>query len=259
MRTALALVCVLTLAAPAAAAIHTETVDYKVGDVPLKGFLAYDDATTARRPGVLVVHEWWGLNDYARSRAKQLAESGYVAFAVDMYGEGKTTTHPEEAGQWSGAVHQHQDIGRARFQAGYDLLKANPRVAPGKIAAIGYCFGGGVVLAMAEAGADLAGVASFHGALPGEPVAAGTQVKAKIICFHGADDPFITPDAVAKFEQNLTAAGADWQFVTYSGTKHSFTNPDAGKAGMVQLEYNAEADHRSWRSLMSFFDEIFGH
>jgi dienelactone hydrolase len=258
MRTVLAAIHCLLVAASAVAAVRTETLDYTVGDTPMKGFLAYDDSTAGKRPGVLVVHEWWGLNDYARERAKRLAESGYVAFALDMYGGGKSTTHPEEAGQWSGAIRAQQDLGRARFQAAYDLLRADPRVAPAKIAAVGSCFGGSVVLAMAEAGADLAGVVSYHGALPAEPVAAGTAVKAKILAFHGSADPFVPVEQVATFQRNLDAAGADWQFVTFGGVQHSFTNPDADRSGVPGLAYDADADRRSWRATLDFFHEVFG-
>jgi dienelactone hydrolase len=244
-------------AAPATAAIHTETVTYKQGDTTLKGYLAYDDTLAGKRPGVLVVHEWWGLNDYARRRAEALAAEGYVAFAADMYGAGRTTTHPDEAGQWSQAVQQNQEAGMHRFMAAYELLAHNPRVDAERIAAIGYCFGGGVVLAMAGAGVDLDGVVSFHGALPTAPFEKG-KVKAKVLVCHGSGDDFVTPEQVQTFQSNLDAAGADWQMIVYGDAEHSFTNPDAGKAGMEQLVYDPAADRRSWRAMLAFFDEIFG-
>jgi dienelactone hydrolase len=252
----LTLALALAAAAPAAAAIHTETVEYTVDAKTLKGYLAYDDAVAGKRPGVVVVHEWWGLNDYARHRAEMLAEEGYVAFAADMYGDGKTTTHPEEAGMWSSAVRQNQEAGKKRFEAARELLAADPHTDPERIAAIGYCFGGAVVLTAALAGADLDAVVSFHGALPTDPPAG--PVKASVLVCHGADDQFTTAEQVATFQGNLEAAGADWEFVTYGGAKHSFTNPNAGDAGMDALAYDETADRRSWRAMLDLFDEVFG-
>jgi dienelactone hydrolase len=249
----------LSWSGTAQAAVKTETVEYKQGETVLKGYLAYDDATTAKRPGVLVVHEWWGLDDYAKRRAEELAKAGYVAFALDMYGEGKNTRHPEQAGEWSSAVARNPDASAARFQAALDQLKKQPRVDSAKVAAIGYCFGGGVVLKRAVAGADLRGVVSFHGALPADPVAAGTAVKAKILVCNGADDGFVTPEQIATFQKNLTQAKADWQFVNYSGAKHSFTNPNAASFGIDALAYNEAADRRSWQAMLSFFGEIFAN
>jgi dienelactone hydrolase len=254
--TSLLLTC--SLAAPAPAALKTESVKYKAGDTPLVGYLAYDDAAKGKQPGVIVVHEWWGLNDYAKKRAETLASEGYVAFALDMYGDGKTTEHPEEAGPWASAVRGQAGVAKQRFMAAYDLFKANPRVDTSRIAAIGYCFGGAVVLSMAEEGMDLAGVASFHGALPQEPVAAGTAVKAKILVAHGADDGLIPAEQITTFIDNLKAAKADFQFIQYGGARHSFTNPDAARYGMQPLAYNEAADRRSWQAMKTFFSEIFG-
>ena len=234
------------LAGPALAA---EEVLYKQGDTQLKGHLAYDDKDEGPRPGVLVVHEWWGLNDYAKSRADMLAEEGYVALAVDMYGEGKVTEHPQEAGQWAAAVSRNAELGRQRFLAAYELLRADPR--------IGYCFGGGVVLNMALVGVDLRGVVSFHGSLPQQPAAPGT-VKAKILVCHGGSDPLTTQEQIQTFEKNLTAAKADWELNIYGGAKHSFTNPEADLRGMDALAYSPTADRRSWRAMEDFFAEIFG-
>jgi dienelactone hydrolase len=254
--TTLALAAVL-IAGSASAAIKTETVKYKAGDTQLVGYLAYDDAAKDKRPGVIVVHEWWGLNDYAKKRAEQLAREGYVGFALDMYGDGKVTDHPEEAGPWASAVRGQAGVAKQRFMAAYDLFKANPHVDSSRLAAIGYCFGGAVVLSMAEEGADLRGVASFHGALPQEPVAPGTALKAKFLIAHGADDSLIPADQVNTFVANLKAANADFQFIQYSGARHAFTNPDAGRYGMQPLAYNEAADRRSWQALRDFFDEIF--
>lgn len=245
------------VAPPAAAAIHTETVTYRHGETKLKGYLAWDDSTDAKRPGVLVVHEWWGLNDYARQRAEALAGEGYVAFAADMYGDGRTTTHPEEAGQWSSAVGSNREAGMQRFMAAYDRLAKHPLVDRGRLAAIGYCFGGAVVLTAAGQGADLAGVVSFHGSLPADAIEKG-KVRARVLVCHGSQDQFVTADQVEAFEKRLDAAGADWQLVTYGGAAHSFTNPNAGKMGLEQLAYDPAADRRSWHDMLDFFAEIFG-
>lgn len=248
------IIAAMVCATSAHAAIRIEPVEYKQGDTTLRGQLAYDDAAKGKRPGVLVVHEWWGLNDYAKSRAKMLAEAGYVALAIDMFGDGKTTEHPEEAGQWAGAVAQNRQVGIDRFNAAHDVLKKNERVDSNHIAAIGYCFGGGTVLTMALLGADLDGVASFHGSLPQEPVAG--KVTASILVCHGAADSFISAEQVATFQKNLADAGADWEFISYSGAKHGFTNPDADKRGMPPLAYNAKADKRSWQTLLNFLAEV---
>jgi len=258
MRAVIALFIGLIFVAPAAAAIHTEQVEYREGETALRGYLAYDDASAAKRPGVLVVHEWWGLNEHARHKAEALAKAGYVALAIDMYGDGKTTEHPQEAEEWSGYIGQHQEVGKARFLAGLRLLKGQPLVAADKVAAIGFCFGGQVALSMATQGVDLRGVVSFHGAMPGESVAPGTQVKAKILMNHGAADPLVTMDKVLHFQEILTAAGADWQCNVYGGARHSFTNPTADSRGIPALAYNKEADHRSWQAMLDFFREIFG-
>lgn len=243
-------------AAPSEAAIQTESVTYGSGETELHGFIIYDDASQAVRPGILVVHEWWGLNQYAKKRAEMLAGKGYVAFAVDMYGEGKTTEHPQEAMEWSGAV--NDALRMDRFQAALDLLRNHKYVDKTRIAAIGYCFGGGVVLRLAGAGADLRGVVSFHGALPTSEIEPGT-VKAKILVCHGAEDPFTEPGQVEKFQEVFTKAGADWEFITFAGAKHSFTVEGAEKRGIPGLEYNAAADRRSWTAMLSFFDEVFAN
>lgn len=244
------------LAAPAAAAVRTATVKYEA-DVPLVGHVYWDDAAKGKRPGVLVVHEWWGLNEHSRAKAQALAEAGYVAFALDMYGEGKSTMHPQEAGQWAGAVRQNAAAGKARFDAALAQLRKNAGVDGRRIAAIGYCFGGAVVLTMAGAGADLDAVVSFHGALPTDSIPPGT-VKAKVLVAHGAEDEFVTPQTVHEFMQVMERARADWQLTVYSGAKHGFTNPDAAKAGMAQLAYDPKADRRSWQAMLALFDEVFG-
>jgi dienelactone hydrolase len=173
-----------------------------------------------------------------------------------MYGEGKTTEHPDTAGEWSAAVRQNKQMSKERFLAAYDVLKTHKLTKKKDLAAIGYCFGGYVVLSMAQEGIDLRGVASFHGALPVEPVEPGS-IKAKILILHGAEDPLVKPEQISQYQESLKHAGADWQFVFYGGTKHSFTNPDADKAGMPALGYNRKADKRSWTAMLAFFKEIF--
>lgn len=254
MRILLASILLLSLVATTRAEIKTEELSYKQGDTVLKGFLFYDDATGGKRPGVLVVHEWWGLNDYAKRRARALAEEGYVALALDMYGEGKTTEHPQTAGEWASAV--TEELGKERFQAALALLADHELTAPGKVAAIGYCFGGGVVLRAAKAGLDLAGVVSFHGSLPTSPVEPGT-IKAKILVCHGAADPFVKAEQIQEFKKVLADAGADWQFISYGGAKHSFSSKEADSRGIPALAYNEAADKRSWAAMLGFFDEIF--
>ena len=242
------------------AKVVTKEVNYSADGLNLKGYLAYDDAQTSKRPGVLVVHEWWGQNEYIRKRARMLAELGYVALALDMYGEGKQATHPEDASKFSSAVMKNLDVAEQRFDAGLKLLKQQPQTDQQHIAAIGYCFGGGVVLAMARRGVDLDGVASFHGSLGAGAPAAPGKVKAKILVLNGADDPFVKPEQIAAFKEEMTAAGADFEFVNYPGAKHSFTNPAAtenGKKFQLPLEYNAAVDKESWQKLQTFFQQIF--
>ncbi|HET6460188.1 MAG TPA: dienelactone hydrolase family protein [Syntrophales bacterium] len=235
-------------------------VSYDARGVVMKGYLAYDENIKTKRPGVLVVHEWWGLNDYARKRALMLAELGYAALAVDMYGEGKVATHPDEAGKFSSELMKNFDVGKARFMAAMDFLKGEPTVDPARIAAIGYCFGGGIVLNMARQGVDLRGVASFHGNLTAVKPAQPGSVKAKILVLHGADDKFVTKGQVEAFENEMKAAGADFKFVSYPGAGHSFTNPDAdelGKKYNIPIAYNRDADKKSWEELKKFLRDIF--
>jgi dienelactone hydrolase len=257
LRTAFVLTVMLTAFSQVDAAVQTKEVEYTHNGQKLKGFFAWDDAVQGKRPGVLVVHEWWGLNDYARTRARMLAELGYVAFAADMYGDGKTTTHPQEAGQWAGQVRMNQQAWRARGLAGLNVLKGHKLVDPSGLAAIGYCFGGSTVLQLAFSGADLDGVVSFHGALT-PPEADVKNLKTKVLICHGAADSFIPDDAVIKFRTGLDQAGADYQIIYYGGARHSFTNPDADAAGVEGLKYNKAADERSWAAMQRFFDEVFG-
>jgi dienelactone hydrolase len=245
------------IATGAQAEVRTERIEYKHGDTLLEGFLAYDDTVTGKRPGVLVVHEWWGLNDYAKRRAEQLARLGYVAFCLDMYGKRKVTADPKVAGEWAGVFRNDRPLGRARAAAGLEVLKSRPQVDPARIAAIGYCFGGTVVLKMARSGADLKGVVSFHGGLATPTPADAQNIKGKVLVLHGADDPFEQPSEIAAFQEEMRQARVDWQMVYYGSAVHSFTNPESGKAGIKGVGYNEAADRRSWLAMRNFFDEIF--
>ncbi|MEM8954650.1 MAG: dienelactone hydrolase family protein [Verrucomicrobiota bacterium] len=235
-------------------------VSYEGDGIKMEGYLAYDDTVEGKRPGILVVHEWWGHNDYARKRADMLAEMGYIALAVDMYGDGKTAEHPQDAGKFSGEVMANMDGAEARFQAAMKLLEEQPQTDPDKIGAIGYCFGGAVVLQMARQGVDLKGVASFHGSLGTPRPAEAGGVKAAILVCHGAADEFISDEQIAGFKEEMESAGADMKFVEYPGAKHGFTNPAAdGKAAEfgIPLGYDQGADDASWAEMKAFFDKVF--
>lgn len=245
--------------APLQAAVVGKEVSYQAGDTVMKGYLAYDDAVIGKRPGILVVHEWWGHNTYARKRADMLAELGYTALAVDMYGDGRTADHPDNAGKFATAVRQDQDMMQARFNAARHYLNSNETVDPELNAAIGYCFGGSVVLSMARSGADLDGVVSFHGSLGGLPPISD-KVTAKVLVANGADDPFVGKDSIDIFKEDMEMAGVDFEFINYPGAKHSFTSPEAniyGEKFGLPLEYNAEADKASWQKMQKFLDSIF--
>jgi dienelactone hydrolase len=241
------------------ATIHSEPVTYRAGDTTLRGFLA-TTATHDARPGVLVVHEWWGLNDYIRRRARMLAELGYTALAVDMYGDGRVADNPAEAGALMTAVLNDRKAAEARFAAGFDLLKAQPGTDGNRIAAIGYCFGGAVVLHAARLGLPLRGVVSFHGALGSMHTPTPGGVRAKILVCHGAADSLVPDSDVAAFKHEMDQARADYRFVTYDNALHGFTNPDAdsnGKKYGIPLAYDAVADQRSWRDMREFLTRIF--
>ena len=240
--------------------ISGKTVEYSAQGVVMKGYLAYDENTKGKHPGVLVVHEWWGLNDYARKRARMVAELGYTALAVDMYGDGKQAMHPDDAKKFSSELMKNFDDAKARFTAAMEFLKQQPSVDPTRIAAIGYCMGGGVVLNMARQGVDLRGVASFHGGLTAVKPAQPGGVKAKVLVLHGGDDKFIPPEQIEAFKQEMKSAGVDFQFISYPGAVHSFTNPDAdelGKKYNMPIAYNADADRKSWGELKGFLKKIF--
>ncbi|KPB54256.1 Dienelactone hydrolase [Pseudomonas coronafaciens pv. oryzae] len=247
----------------AQAAIKTEQVDYKSADgTKLVGYYAYDDAIKGPRPGILVVHEWWGLNDYAKRRARDLAALGYSAMAIDMYGEGKNTEHPKDAMGFMQAALKDSDASDKRFDAGLEQLKKQPQTDPKKIAAIGYCFGGKIVLDAARRGEPLLGVVSFHGALVTN-TPAKTGIKVPMLVEHGAKDSMVTPENVAAFKKEMDDAKADYTFVSIDGAKHGFTNPDAdrlshGEHGGPDIGYDKAADQSSWADMQKFFKKIFG-
>lgn len=254
------MVSVLALALNAGAAVVGEPVEYSAGETVMKGYLAYDDGVEGKRPGILVVHEWWGHNDYVRTRARQLAAMGYTALAVDMYGDGRQAGHPEDAGKFAGEVRKNMEQATARFLAARDLLAAHPTVASEDISAIGYCFGGGIVLEMARRGVDLDLVGSFHGSLPTEHPARPGEVKAEVLVFNGADDPFVKKEQIKAFVAEMEAAGVTYSFVNYEGAMHAFTNPGAdefGKKFNLPLAYNAKADEASWAAFSEALEAAY--
>lgn len=240
----------------AQAAIKTETVEYKQGSTQLEGFLAYDDSIKTKRPAVVVIHEWMGLNDYAKRRARELAEMGYVAFAADIYGKGVRATNVKEAGELATKFKSDRKLFRARGQAAFDFLNHHPAVDGKKILAMGYCFGGTAALEMARAGLPLLGVVSFHGGLDSPTPDDAKNIKAHLLVLHGAMDPFVPAEQVAAFQREMNTAKVDYQFIAYSGAVHGFTNPDNGSDNSKGAAYNATADHRSFIAMKQFFAEL---
>lgn len=237
--------------------MRTETLEYKDGDVTLKGFLALDDQSDHKRPGILVMPEAFGLGAHAKERTRRLAALGYVALAGDPYGDGLEVGDLQEAVKQMSVIRETPEKFRQRGRVALDTLAALPQVDSDRLAMIGFCMGGMFSLEMARDGAPLRGIVSFHGALETDKSAEAGQVKAKILVCHGADDPFVPPDHLKAFEEEMTKAGANWQVITYGNTVHSFTNPDAANAGIDGIAYNQQADERSWKSMRDFFAEIF--
>lgn len=262
MRYQMLLACTLLigLCSTAVAEIRTETITYKQGDQTLEGFLAYDDEKVdGKAPGVLIVHQWMGLTDYEKGRAKQLAELGYVAFAADIYGQGIRPANTGEAGKMAGKFKNDRELYRARLNAGLEQLKAQRVVDQDNLSAIGYCFGGTGVLELARSGADVNGVVSFHGGLDSPSPEDGKNIQCKILICHGADDPFVSPKDIDAMKAELNDANVDWQMNYYSGAVHSFTQPMAGNDNSKGAAYNEQADHRSWQAMKSFFSELFNN
>ena len=253
----LAVTATLFAASLSQAAIRSETVHYKDGDTALAGQVYWDDASSTKRPGILVVHEWWGLNDYAGQRAEMLAALGYVAFAIDMYGDRRVTRHPVQASSWMKEITGNVEHWQRRARLALDILKQRPEVDATQTAAIGYCFGGATVMQMAYADMGLDGIVSFHGSLPVLDPKSTTPLHTRIPVAHGHNDGFVEPEHITAFQTALDKAGADWQMNIYSGARHGFTNPEAGSYGIDGLAYNANADRRSWQSMQDFFNELF--
>lgn len=238
------------------AQVELETVTYEHDGVTLEGVLAYEDAEVGPRPAVLLVHEWWGRGDHMTRRAKQLAELGYAAFALDMYGQGKLTDDPTQAQTWATTYYTDRDLARARLATGLATLRDQPMVDPSRVAVIGYCFGGTMAFELAYAGLGVDGAVSFHG----NPLAPmdGDDLDARLLVLHGGDDPLVPMDTVAGLLDALTQAGADTQVHIFSGAQHSFTNRDADAHGIDGVSYDATADRRSWQQMRLFFDELWG-
>ncbi|HEV7620449.1 MAG TPA: dienelactone hydrolase family protein [Flavisolibacter sp.] len=239
--------------------ISEQNVSYSADGITFNGFLAFDSSKTGKRPTILIVHEWWGLTDYTKNRARQLAKLGYVAMAVDMYGNGKIAADPKEAQDLATPFYKDPQLCKTRLDAALSKIKEFAFTDPDKIAAIGYCYGGFVVLNAAKLGADLKGVVSFHGDLSG--VAPDKKLlKAKILVCHGGADQFVGPQVVDKFKHQMDSIGADYTFKVYPNATHAFTNPAAtelGKKFNMPIAYNAEADKNSWNDMMDFFKKIF--
>jgi dienelactone hydrolase len=251
----------LSCASTAYAALQEEAVSYKDGDTVMKGFIVYDDASKAKRPGIIVVHEWWGITKHVREEARKFAGQGYTAFIADMYGDAKTADNPKDAGALSGAVRKNPAAMLSRFNAAKDALSKHATVDATRIGAAGYCFGGSVVLDMARAGLDLRGVAAFHAGLGAAgPQAEKGKVKSKVLVLNGEADPFIKPDSIDAFKKEMAAANVDYRYLSYPGAVHAFTNPEAtekGKQFNLPLAYDAAADKQSKAEASKFFSEAF--
>lgn len=242
---------------PLQAAIQGHAVAYQAGDTPCEGYVAFDDASTAPRPGVLVVHDWMGVSDQTRSVCQQLAQLGYVAFAADIYGKGVRPANSKEAGAEAGKYKANRPLLRSRAASALEQLKASPHVQGDKLAVIGYCFGGTTALELARSGAALTGVVTFHGGLDSPTPADGKNIKAHVLVLHGADDPMVKPEDIAAFQQEMRDNKIDWQMNYYGDAVHAFTIEHAGNDKSKGVAYNEKAAKRSWEAMKSFFGEIF--
>jgi dienelactone hydrolase len=238
--------------------MQAHDLNYRDEAVNLRGYLAYDETAAGRRPGVLVFHEGLGLGEFAMARARMLGELGYVALAADMFGDRRQAHSLEEAGKLVGDLRSEPEKLRARGRAALAMLAALPQVDPNRLGAVGFCFGGSVVLELARGGADLKAVVSFHGVLATKAPAVSDKVRASVLVCTGADDPLAPPDQVKAFEDEMRGAGVrDWQIISYGNTLHGFTNPAADGSIMRAALYSAQADRRSWASMRSLFEEVF--
>lgn len=256
MKRAVLFLAGLCAAAVASAEIESRDVNYSIDGQNYVGVVVNDTSISAERPGVLVIPEYWGVNDYAKRRARMLAELGYVAFVGDMYGDGKVTTDSKQAGQWSGAVKGDRPLMRKRAVAALDELKKQPGVSKDNVAAIGYCFGGTTVLELARANTPVKGVVSFHGSLDAGNAPTAEKIDAPVLVLHGAADTHVPPDTVDALDKELTKAQADWHLVAYGSAAHAFTNPDAGNNPSSGVAYNEKADKRSWEAMKDFLAEV---
>ena len=246
-------------AAGAPADVQQKIIEYKDGDAVLAGVLVFKAVpqSPAKVPGVLVVSDWMGVGPFAIERATKLAELGYIAFVADIYGKGIRPTNAQEAGAQAGKYKQDRALLRSRVNAALAVLRDQPGCDGGRVAAMGYCFGGMTVLELARSGAAVVGVVSFHGSLDSPTPADAKQIRGKVLVLHGADDPHVPPADVAAFEEEMRAAGVNWQLTAYGGAVHSFTNPHAGDYSLKGVAYNAQADRRSWQALTDFLHELF--
>lgn len=258
MKTVLLLLMITSLlTSTAIAALHTSAADYKQGNAALEGYTAYKEGVSGKAPGILVVHDWMGLNDHYKKITEKLADLGYIAFAVDIYGKGVRPKDSQQAAAEAGKYKSDRRLMRQRILAGLEELKKNQNVDTDRIAVIGYCFGGTVALELARSGAPIAGVVTFHGGLDTPTPEDGKNIKAKVLVLHGADDPFVPPDQVAAFQDEMRKGGVDWQRIYYGDAVHAFTVPSAGSDKSKGIAYNERADKRSWEAMKSFFTELF--
>jgi dienelactone hydrolase len=257
MKSTFFLILALTASMTARSEVQTRVVEYKLGDVVLEGWHAWDNSIPGKRPAILIVHQWKGLTDYEKKRADMLARLGYNVFALDIYGKGIRADNPKDASALAGKYKGDRALLRKRALAGLDVLKKQDLTDPRRVAVIGYCFGGTTALEVARSGAEVAGVVSFHGGLNTPTPADAKNIKSRVLVLHGADDPNVPPDEVAAFEKEMRDARADWQLVAYGGAVHSFTDWNAGNDNSKGVAYNEKADRRSWEAMKVFFAEIF--
>ena len=257
----LSVISFFSFVALANADVRTEEIEYSHDGTQLKGYLAFDDSKPGKRPGILVVHEWWGHNDHARNRAKMLAEAGYITLALDMYGDGKLANHPKKAAGFMNAAFSNWSDSQARYNKAMEILKSHKAVDSTRIGSIGFCFGGAVSIRMARGGSDLKGVVAFHSALPVEPVITKNSMNSAVLIINGSEDSFLKSEAVAAFSQDMFKANVDFTYMNLKGAKHSFTNPQADefrkKFNIEALEYNKKADKLAWAAMLNFFKRVF--
>lgn len=247
----------IVFALNSSAAIKKELVEYKHGDVTLEGYLVYDNLLKSKRPGILMIHEWWGINNYVKGRAEQLVNLGYVVFVLDMYGKGVVTVKPKEAKELSKPFYEDRQLMRERAAAGLEILANFKKVDPLKLGVVGYCFGGTVALELARSGADLDAVISFHGGLSTPDSTGANNIRGDVLVLHGAADPFVSKTEVDNFIEEMNNAGVTWQLNQYSDAMHAFSNPEANTYKLDGVAYNYKADKRSWEAMRSFFYDIF--